>query len=62
MYQLRDVSLPALEGSARHSANIEGELLIRHRDGPAGVHTTFVCVAGLSPTHVRCDGVSPDQQ
>lgn len=57
-----DVFQVAPEGPARRSAIIEGDWLIHHHDRLPGVHTSFVGVAGPSPTHVRCDGVAPDQE
>jgi len=41
---------------------MKGDYLIHRRDRPTGVHTSFICVTCLSPTHVRCDGVSSDQE
>jgi len=41
---------------------MEGDYPIRHPDRPTGVHTSFAGVACPSPTHVRCDVVSPDQE
>lgn len=41
---------------------MEGDYLIRRPDWPTGVHTSFTCVMCPLATHVRCNGVSPDQE